>query len=232
MPPIVSPFCCCRGGAHRCAAGDRAGAGRRSSGRCVVPFSPPGSEKIQNFDGRDRHSRDEARRARDDDEDAAAERSARGRRAGRQICAQTGATGILVPTMRTEQAVRQRNYILTTGRLLATHVELRLSLVRCDGTLAWSGTAVGRQGVLQRQRAGGRRRRDHASDRARVGSLRGADAGYRATWGNRTPAARMPTGRRSPSFRSRRSAWNRTRYRLLRRRRRGKRYAARGADSS
>ncbi len=45
--------------------------------------------------------------------------------------------------MRTEQAVRQRNYVLTTVNYYATHVELRLSLVRCDGSLSWTGTAVG-----------------------------------------------------------------------------------------
>jgi hypothetical protein len=109
----------------------------------IVPFAMPGSEKVQNFD------------------DATGiliaklvekgiavkplpptDRLGVVAQAGK-ICAQTGANGILVPTMRTEQAVRERNYILTTVDYYATHVELRLSLVRCDGSLSWSGTAVG-----------------------------------------------------------------------------------------
>ncbi len=109
----------------------------------VVPFAVPGSEKIQNLD------------------DATGILTAKLTEKGitpktlpptdrlgvvanaAQICAQTGATGILVPTTRTEQAVRQKNYVLMTVTYFATHVEERLSRLRCDGTLAWTGTAVG-----------------------------------------------------------------------------------------
>ena len=109
----------------------------------VVPFSPPGSEKIQNFDDATGILATKlAERGMTTKTLPPTDRLGVVAQAG-QICAQTGATGILVPTMRTEQAVRQRNYILTTVDYYATHVELRLSLVRCDGTLAWSGTAVG-----------------------------------------------------------------------------------------
>ena len=109
----------------------------------VVPFAVPGSEKIQNLD--------------DATGILATKLTEKGitpkvlpptDRLGvvanaAQICAQTGATGILVPTTRTEQAVRQKNYVLTTINYFATHVEERLSRLRCDGTLAWTGTAIG-----------------------------------------------------------------------------------------
>lgn len=109
----------------------------------VVPFAVPGSEKVQNMD--------------DATGILATKLTERGMtpktlpptdRLGvvanaAQICAQTGASAILVPTARTEQAVRQKNYVLTTINYFATHVEVRLSRLRCDGTLAWAGTAVG-----------------------------------------------------------------------------------------
>jgi hypothetical protein len=60
-----------------------------------------------------------------------------------QICAKTGASGIIVPMVRTEQHVGTKNYILTTIQYQATHAELRLSLLRCDGSLAWSTIATG-----------------------------------------------------------------------------------------
>lgn len=60
-----------------------------------------------------------------------------------QICAQTGASGILVPTARTEQAVRFKQYIVTQIAYFATHVELRLTRLRCDGTVAWTNVATG-----------------------------------------------------------------------------------------
>jgi hypothetical protein len=109
----------------------------------VVPFAMPGSEKIQNFD------------------DATgilttklAERGVTPKtlpptdRLGTvanapQICAQTGATAILVPTVRTEQGERKRDYILVATKFFATHVELRLARLRCDGTLAWSFVTFG-----------------------------------------------------------------------------------------
>ncbi len=109
----------------------------------VAPFAVPGSEKVQNFD--DATGILTAKLA---EKGITAKTLPPTDRLGvvalaGQICAQSGATGILVPTMRTEQAVRQRNYILTTVNYYSTHVELRLSLVRCDGSLAWTGTAVG-----------------------------------------------------------------------------------------
>jgi hypothetical protein len=109
----------------------------------VVPFAQPGSEKIQNFDDATGILTTKlGERGITAKTLPPTDRLAVVGQAG-QICAQTGATGILVPTMRTEQAVRQRNYILTTVDYYATHVELRLSLVRCDGSLAWTGTATG-----------------------------------------------------------------------------------------
>jgi hypothetical protein len=108
----------------------------------VVPFAVPGSEKVQSF------------------EDATgilmtklAEKGITAKtlpptdrlgvvaQAG-QICAQAGATGILVPTLSTEQAVRRRTNVIIPVDYYATHVELRLSLVRCDGSLSWTGSAV------------------------------------------------------------------------------------------
>jgi hypothetical protein len=59
------------------------------------------------------------------------------------ICAQTGATAILVPTARTEQNVRRRELVLYTDTYYATHAELRLSRLRCDGTVAWTTVTVG-----------------------------------------------------------------------------------------
>jgi hypothetical protein len=109
----------------------------------VVPFAAPGSEKIQNLD--------------DATGILTTKLTERGitpktlppsDRLGvvanaAQICAQTGATGILVPTTRTEQGARQRNYVLVTVPYFATHVELRLARLRCDGTLAWSFVTFG-----------------------------------------------------------------------------------------
>jgi hypothetical protein len=109
----------------------------------VVPFAVPGSEKIQNLDDATgilatkmtEHGLTPKVLPPTDRLGVVANAA--------QICAQTGATGILVPTTRTEQAVRQKNYVLVTTTYYATHVELRLSRLRCDGTLAWTGTAVG-----------------------------------------------------------------------------------------
>ncbi|HEV2642515.1 MAG TPA: hypothetical protein VGT98_07405 [Candidatus Elarobacter sp.] len=109
----------------------------------VVPFAVPGSEKIQNLD------------------DATGILTAKLTEKGitpktlpptdrlgvvasaAQICAQTGADGILVPTARTEQGERKKNYVLVTVPYFATHVELRLARLRCDGTLAWSFVTFG-----------------------------------------------------------------------------------------
>jgi hypothetical protein len=109
----------------------------------VVPFAMPGSEKIQNFD--------------DATGILTTKLTERGitpktlpptDRLGvvanaAQICAQTGATAILVPTVRTEQGERKRDYILVTTKFFATHVELRLARLNCDGTLAWSFVTFG-----------------------------------------------------------------------------------------
>jgi hypothetical protein len=109
----------------------------------VVPFAVPGSEKIQNFD--------------DATGILTAKLTERGvtpktlpptDRLGvvanaAQICAQTGATGILVPTARTEQGERKKNYVLVSVPYFATHVEVRLARLRCDGTLAWSFVTFG-----------------------------------------------------------------------------------------
>ena len=51
------------------------------------------------------------------------------------LCAREGLSGIIVPMMRTEQAVHIQHYVLTNIVNYATHVELRLERVRCDGTL-------------------------------------------------------------------------------------------------
>jgi hypothetical protein len=109
----------------------------------VVPFAVPGSEKIQNLD------------------DATGILTAKLTEHGvtpmtlpptdrlgvvanaAQLCAQTGATGILVPTARTEQGERKKNYVLVSVPYFATHVEVRLARLRCDGTLAWSFVTFG-----------------------------------------------------------------------------------------
>ena len=102
----------------------------------VVPFAQPGSEKVQNLDDATGVLTAElTERGLTPKTLAPTDRLA--------VCAQTGATGIFVPTMRTERAVRQRNNVLAAVDYYATHVELRLSLVRCDGSLSWTGTAVG-----------------------------------------------------------------------------------------
>jgi hypothetical protein len=109
----------------------------------VVPFAQPGAEKVQYLDDATGVLTAElTERGLTPKTLAATDRLAVVAQAGR-ICAQTGATGIFVPTMRTEQAVRQRNNVLTPVDYYATHVDLRLSLVRCDGSLSWTGTAVG-----------------------------------------------------------------------------------------
>ncbi|HEY0382902.1 MAG TPA: hypothetical protein VGC72_11960 [Candidatus Elarobacter sp.] len=109
----------------------------------VVPFAVPGSEKIQNFD--------------DATGILTAKLTERGITPKKlpptdrlgvvasalQICAQTGATGILVPTARTEQGERRKNYVLVAIPYFATHVEVRLARLRCDGTLAWSFATFG-----------------------------------------------------------------------------------------
>jgi hypothetical protein len=109
----------------------------------VVPFAVPGSEKIQNFDDATgilatkltEHGMTPKTLAPTDRLGAVANAA--------QICAQTGASGILVPTVRTEQGERKRNYVLVTVPYFATHVELRLARLRCDGTLAWSFVTFG-----------------------------------------------------------------------------------------
>jgi hypothetical protein len=109
----------------------------------VVPFAVPGSEKIENLDDATNilatklteHGITPKTLPPTDRLGVVANAP--------QICAQTGATGILVPTVRTEQAVREKNYVLMKVEYYATHVEERLSRLRCDGTLAWTGTAIG-----------------------------------------------------------------------------------------
>ncbi len=161
----------------------------------VVPFAQPGSEKVQNFD--------------DATGILTAKLAERGTTAtvlpptdrlavvaqAPQICAQTGATGILVPTMRTEQAVRQRNYVLTAVNYYATHVELRLSLVHCDGTLAWTGTATGDKDYFNANvQAGVADGIAQAIGRALdLFAARTPDAASPVP--TSTPAVRMPTGK-------------------------------------
>ena len=108
----------------------------------VVPFAQPGAEKVQVVDDAtgiltsklaERGST--AKTLEPTNRLAAVANAA-------QICAANGAGGILVPTMRTEQAVRQKNYILTTINYFATHVEVRLSRLRCDGSLAWTSVTT------------------------------------------------------------------------------------------
>ncbi len=60
-----------------------------------------------------------------------------------QICVKSGATAILVPEARSEQNVRTKNYVVTAISYFATHVELRLNRVRCDGSVAWSTVMTG-----------------------------------------------------------------------------------------
>jgi hypothetical protein len=109
----------------------------------VVPFAVPGSEKIQNIDDatgilttRLTERGITPKTLPPTDRLGVVANAAR-------ICAQTGATGILVPTVRTEQGERKRDYILVTTKFFATHVELRLARLRCDGTLAWSFVTFG-----------------------------------------------------------------------------------------
>jgi hypothetical protein len=64
-------------------------------------------------------------------------------RSAAEICAQTGATAILVPAVRTEQNVRTQYYVLVSVIYFATHAEMRLSRLRCDGSLAWSVVTTG-----------------------------------------------------------------------------------------
>lgn len=109
----------------------------------VVPFAPPGSETIRNLDDATGilttklTERGITPKTLPPTDRLGTVASAA------QICAQTGATGILVPTTRTEQGAREKNYVLVTVPYFATHVELRLSRLRCDGTLAWSFVTVG-----------------------------------------------------------------------------------------
>jgi hypothetical protein len=60
-----------------------------------------------------------------------------------EICAKAGATAILVPTVRTEQNLKAKNYLVASVIYYATHAELRLSRLRCDGSLAWSVVTTG-----------------------------------------------------------------------------------------
>lgn len=60
-----------------------------------------------------------------------------------EICAKAGATAILVPTVRTEQNLKAKNYLVASVVYYATHAELRLSKIRCDGSLAWSVVTTG-----------------------------------------------------------------------------------------
>jgi hypothetical protein len=57
------------------------------------------------------------------------------------LCARLGAVGILIPETRTEQRLRARNPATAPGTDLATHVELRLERIGCDGTLRWLAVA-------------------------------------------------------------------------------------------
>jgi len=109
----------------------------------VVPFAVPGSEKIQNLDDATgilatkltEHGITPKTLPPTDRLGVVANAA--------QICAQTGATGILVPTARTEQGERKKNYVLVSVPYFATHVEVRLARLRCDGTLAWSFVTFG-----------------------------------------------------------------------------------------
>lgn len=109
----------------------------------VVPFAVPGSEKIQNMDDATgilttkltEHGVTPNTLPPTDRLGVVANAP--------QICAQTGATGILVPTARTEQGERKKNYVLVAVPYFATHVEVRLARLRCDGTLAWSFVTFG-----------------------------------------------------------------------------------------
>jgi len=109
----------------------------------VVPFAVPGSEKIQNLDDATgilatkltEHGITPKTLPPTDRLGVVANAP--------QICAQTGATGILVPTARTEQGERKKNYVLVSVPYFATHVELRLARLNCDGTLAWSFVTFG-----------------------------------------------------------------------------------------
>jgi hypothetical protein len=64
-------------------------------------------------------------------------------RGAAEICARTGAAAILVPAARIEQNVRTQYYVLVSVLYFATHAELRLSRLRCDGSLAWSVVTTG-----------------------------------------------------------------------------------------
>ena len=108
-----------------------------------MPFAVPGSEKIQNLDDATgilatkltEHGITPKTLPPTDRLGVVANAA--------QICAQTGASGILVPTARTEQGERKKNYVLVTVPYFATHVEVRLARLRCDGTLAWSFVTFG-----------------------------------------------------------------------------------------
>jgi hypothetical protein len=160
----------------------------------VVPFSQPGSEKNQYFD-----DATGILTAKLTEKGITAKTLPPTDRLGvvaqaGQICAQAGATGILVPTMRTERAVHQRTSLLTTIDYYATHVELRLSLVRCDGSLSWSGTAVGdREYYNHTVQAGVADEIMHAIERVlELFFVRTPDTAQ--PHATATPAARMPTG--------------------------------------
>ena len=161
----------------------------------VVPFAVPGSEKIQNMD--------------DATGILTTKLTERGitpktlpptDRLGTvanaaQICAQTGATGILVPTARTEQGERKRDYILVTTSVLrdARRAAARAAALRRHARVVVRD--VRRQGLLQCERSGRRRRRDRSGDRARAGRVRRASARSRGSGTCRSPAARA-AGRR------------------------------------
>jgi hypothetical protein len=109
----------------------------------VVPFAQPGAEKLQSDqDATEGLVAALTQRGFTAKPVAAIDHLAVVADAGR-ICAETGATGIMVPEMRTERAVRRRNEALTVVQYYATRVDLRLSLVRCDGSQSWTGSASG-----------------------------------------------------------------------------------------
>jgi hypothetical protein len=59
------------------------------------------------------------------------------------LCASEGLSSIIVPMIRTEQAVHIQHYVLTNIVNYATHVELRLERIRCDGALLPPIIAIG-----------------------------------------------------------------------------------------
>ncbi|MGA3035845.1 MAG: hypothetical protein ABSE64_00045 [Vulcanimicrobiaceae bacterium] len=104
-----------------------------------------------------------------------------------KICADTNASGILVPEGRYEQTMKQIYNPIVTIIRAATHVEFRLDEFGCDGALRWTKTTTGdtaRSGVFNVSNAGADIDAAFTTAVKEAATARGA-----ATIGNTVPVA-------------------------------------------